>query len=89
MVTLGSEISLLGLNSKPAMKFGWLFPKEDFYSLNYREKQSSWFLKWEHGVILRLEIVELYANESKFHGIKENTDLFENEGLKYPKCKPD
>lgn len=30
VVTLGSEISLLGHNSKLAIKFGRIFPKEDF-----------------------------------------------------------
>lgn len=82
MVTLGSEISLLGYNSKLAIKFGRIFPKEDCYSLNYKEKHNRrWFLKWEYGLILTLRIID-YTNESKFQGVKENTDLFNNKVLK-------
>lgn len=40
VVTFGSEISLLGQNSKLGIKLRRIFPKEDCHSLNYKEKYN-------------------------------------------------
>lgn len=55
VVTFGSEISLLGYNSKLAIKFGRISSEEDCYSRNYKEKNNRRFLEMRVGTYTHIK----------------------------------
>lgn len=79
VVTLGSEISLLGHNSKLAIKFGRISSKEDHYSLNYKEKYNRRFLEMRVGTYSHIKKFKnslSCTNENNFQDVKKKIQIY-------------